>query len=1689
MLTGEEQTLLEQENQEVFQQILKILQNHTGVDFLPYKENTLLRRIGRRMGLSRMEDMGQYRNFLTASNEEKTRLYKDIFISVTEFFRDEAAFRSLYENVLPELFERRPDEIRIWCAACCTGEEAYSIAILLYEYMQRHEEEQERIVKIFATDIDKDAVTAGQAGLYSQEKLKKLSKEAKERYFVREGEQYRIHPQIRKYVVFAQHNLLQDAPFYQMDLISCRNMLIYLKPKMQKTLQDVFYRQLKENGYLFLGSGETVERVGTAFDAVDADCRIFQKNPQIKSAQKGKKAGEEDKMPSVLRAPKSQPVKAAKETAAEITQTKQDVKEKPDLRIKQLEESLQKSREELQHMVQELQEKNTQLQDVNEKMSVSNEELQSTSEEIHSINEELQSVNWEYWNKIEELTKANADFDNLLQNAQIGALYIDHGLCIRKITPIMEKMTNLIATDIGRPISHVCFMKEYAELDKDARQSLETDEIIEREVHSDGQIWLLRIRPYYDWQGEKDGVLVIMFDVTKRLEAVQYELKLLNDNLPGGVARMRFDRGLIIEYANQGLYRLMGCTKEEFVDKYRNHYDYIVFPQDWADMKEKLKKGIHTNRICRMEYRVLTKDGGTGWRMMEAQPTAKDNPLIQCIISDITQLKETQQQLDSLIENIPGGILRLSYDGVDVKTEYVSDRLAALMGYEKNMLYTPLKEMEKEGIIFSEKDIKRIKKALGEVLYYGEEHQSEYKLRKQNGEKVWVELRGSIVSRTETSVTVQYTVIDVTQLSKARAQAQQEKDRLAVIVSLTADLIFEYDIKTDTMYYFNQKEGIANLCPVVEHYTQEILHGNLISSDDRRELLDFCTQLQEGKSKIRAELRKRYGDGKYHWIAVKGKGICNEKGEPVKVVGKTIIIDERKEREEALRKLSERDSMTGLYNASTVRELIEKKLAEVQEKEKRYLVVIDVDDFKHINDTMGHLFGDAVIVTFADALNRAFPDGITGRIGGDEFLLYVEKLHFEEIIRKMNLLNAQLKKAYSGEQEQVVVSSSAGIACIKEGLSYDELIRRADSALYYVKQSQKGATRLYEEFMHTVGEALLDNKKPITAYTREVLIQNDDDLVLFALEMFEKVPDIKSVIRAVSDRICRYYGIRDILYFRPAEDGKVHLSYHWGEQDSVQFMPRERPMNEPEWQILLHQHNQEGISVLRQCDLVTESDNHAISMISIKLQENRAQGYMMFTDWKNDRDWVKEKNGLKRLSYILFRRLRQIEMVQKELEETNYIISHDSKTDLLNYTSFLMNAERYVKENPRKQFYLLYSDFSNFQYLNETYGYAAGDNMLKAFGTHLKEKCRHGILFARVTADHFISMHENVSMEELREEYTKICKEFCDKINKTYELCKIVLVSGICEVDRKQDIFAVNIDNANLARKAVKNKTQTLCIPYTEHMRLQSQIQMEISANMESSLEKGEFIAFLQPKVELATGRLAGAEALVRWKKADGSMMCPDQFIPVFEKNGFITKIDFEMLRQVLALQKETMDKNGRRLRISVNFSRQHQENPHLVAQIQEMLDEYQVPGKYLEAEITESVFLYDLEPLNENIQRLQTKGISVSIDDFGSGYSSLNVLSKVQADIIKLDRQFLLDLESGETEKAEEFLKKLIDMIKQLGFRVIAEGVETESQVTLLKAVGCEYAQGYYYAKPMSIEEFAEFARDYVQKHGMVEV
>ena len=331
------------------------------------------------------------------------------------------------------------------------------------------------------------------------------------------------------------------------------------------------------------------------------------------------------------------------------------------------------------------------------------------------------------------------------------------------------------------------------------------------------------------------------------------------------------------------------------------------------------------------------------------------------------------------------------------------------------------------------------------------------------------------------------------------------------------------------------------------------------------------------------------------------------------------------------------------------------------------------------------------------------------------------------------------------------------------------------------------------------------------------------------------------------------------------------------------------------------------------------------------------------------------------------------------------------------------------------------------------------------------------------------------------DEFLQFNQAFCKAVNDYFEKTNIFIVSGICPVSEGQNNVSAALDLANIARKHAKNKGDTTVFLFDENVRKQTANEMYVVSKMNMALENKEFVAFVQPKVSLETGKVIGGEALVRWIGKDGSMVYPNQFIPVFEKNGFITKVDFCVYEQILMYLKEAMSLGEEVVPISINFSRKHLESPDFIERMGTYMHQYAVPASLIEAEITESVFVMELDELKERVEEVHNLGMSIAIDDFGSGYSSLNVLAQIPADVIKLDRKFF-DFDAGKVRQ-KQFIKYLIRMMKHMGVMTVMEGVETEEQLEFMKKCGCDVVQGYFYAKPMPLPEFRRFVKEFNEK------
>ncbi len=591
--------------------------------------------------------------------------------------------------------------------------------------------------------------------------------------------------------------------------------------------------------------------------------------------------------------------------------------------------------------------------------------------------------------------------------------------------------------------------------------------------------------------------------------------------------------------------------------------------------------------------------------------------------------------------------------------------------------------------------------------------------------------------------------------------------------------------------------------------------------------------------------------------------------------------------------------------------------------------------------------------------------------------------------------------------------------------------------------------------------------------------QDMDTLVLFCMELLENVSDITSALKMISERVCDFFELENIIFVEHFGE-KIQILYQCDAKDKQAFADKICEQERYRWKALVHRARPDGSVACIQNDLIKESlaESRAV-LVALSTSVRDFTGSILFVDDNAKRDWEQSRSTLVRIANQIFYKLRTRKREEAARHAMDLKLNFDELTGLAVYNKLIADVKKYIEHNGTKDLACVYTDFSGFQYYNEVYGYELGDSVLKHFAELVSDRYQENGLFSRLSSDNFVGFVHGMEFEEFVKDYKDFAHSFADECNREYPMTNLVLATGIYPVEAQDSNVSTMIDNANEARKKCKEQqAETMVRVYTEDLRQELENVRMINSNILKGLKNGEFHAYLQPKVGLKSGKIEGAEALVRWIRQDGTHVMPDQFINIAEQNGYITKIDFAVLEQVLVYLEEALKEGEEVVPISVNFSRRNNEFEDFVPRVLERLDVHGVSHHLIEAEVTESMYMADLSKVDNNMRKLREQGVEVSVDDFGSGYSSLNILAKVSADTVKLDRMFLNN--ANKDERGLTVIQYLTKMLKRLGFTVIAEGVETEEQLKWMRMADCDMVQGFYYAKPMSISDFKVFLRDF---------
>lgn len=418
------------------------------------------------------------------------------------------------------------------------------------------------------------------------------------------------------------------------------------------------------------------------------------------------------------------------------------------------------------------------------------------------------------------------------------------------------------------------------------------------------------------------------------------------------------------------------------------------------------------------------------------------------------------------------------------------------------------------------------------------------------------------------------------------------------------------------------------------------------------------------------------------------------------------------------------------------------------------------------------------------------------------------------------------------------------------------------------------------------------------------------------------------------------------------------------------------------------------------------------------------------------------------------------------------VVFLDNITGGDSYSKFRFDVQTLQEKPWDKPRFLLMFDIDNFKYINSVYGFETGDRILRRVREVYEAKLLADEQMARVYSDHFVVLLTDASPERLETLY---------EAELTVDDVTVYLSAGLYPMEAQGESLDSIVDKATLAAQRVKGLRYKQIGVYSVEVEEEMQRTEAIKRAVEQALASGEIIAYFQPKVDINSGKLTGAEALARWRTADGEIIPPGNFIPVCEKTALIVAVDMAVFESTLCFLRRNLDAGVPCTPISVNFSRLHLLRQDFLSSVLEKLWAYEVPPSLVELELTETVMFDNYQKIADFIDQVHANGLRIAMDDFGSGFSSLHMLKDMDIDILKIDRGFLQ--ETAKSSRQEAVFASIAQMAERLEMEVVVEGVETQENIRLMREHGCSIAQGFYYAKPLPVAEFEEiYRRGYIK-------
>ncbi len=1037
---------LEQDEVQIYK-ILQLARNASNIDFHQYKRTTLIRRIIRRMAITRCQDFDAYTQFLHTHIYEASVLANEFLLGVTSFFRDQAAWLALEKEGLPELIRSKTERepvFKAWVAGCSTGEEAYTLAILVQEELRRQKKEME--VVIFATDIQKNALEIASQGRYPESILADIPLSHLSRYFLRKSDQYEVDPNLRKSIIFSQHDILKDPPFAQLDMALCRNMLIYFQAPAQQQALNSLHFALNLDGLLMLGKSEDIgnnhkgliplnrkqkifinkktgsfpnlspgkpdqttgilksfsrkrakeleqgmihvfkegmeESWGVVTIYLDENFDILFANGPIKDylafPEKGFSANFLRLLPSSLSLMLRDSLRKAADTLEtvqykhfkllreeevqllnisvhpiRIAQTQVidyylvlfvpldqallspldlDLPKESSQHIEALERELKQTQQSLQSTIEELETTNEELQATNEELIAANEEMQSTNEELQSVNEELHSVNAEYLDKLEESIRLQLEIENLMKSTEIGTVFLDLDMRIRKFTPSIRRYFHLEDQDIGRPLAHFNLDFEGSnskEILEDARLVLTSSQPSEEEMRSKDGLWFLRrIFPFLGERNEVEGVVITFIEITE-LKNTQEELqqreefiqKVASTN-PSLIYVYELTSEKII-FSNEKTQSILGYSSHDIIKMEEDLMEEITHPDDLDRVLtfQRELNSLEDGEVRTIESRVKHKEGHYIWtqRNNTVFLRADDGRVKQTIgtLIDIHQRKEAELALahsQNLLQKIMDASPNLVYvyDLVKKKNVFSNRGVEKISGYSSQEILAMgtqvlAKITHPEDLALLQRYFKGL-----ESLKDGEVRTIEARTQHKDGSFRWIQRNNSVFLRSEEGNVIQVigTVIDIDKRKRAEEEVKEVKETQGQIIQTAPGMVYIYNLEEQQNEFASKSIGeMLGYSPKEIRDMGAEFMAKIFHPEDLEKIVAHhqhlgSLQVDKEMDPVALDYRCLHQDGTWRWLHSQDLPYSqNAAGKVNKIIGSAIDITERVNLQEQLKEL------------------------------------------------------------------------------------------------------------------------------------------------------------------------------------------------------------------------------------------------------------------------------------------------------------------------------------------------------------------------------------------------------------------------------------------------------------------------------------------------------------------------------------------------------------------------------------------------------------------------------------------------------------------------------------------------------------------------------------------------------------------------------------------------------------------